>query len=319
MKPTVSINLCCYNSEKYLRETLDSIVSQTYKDWELVIINDGSSDSTESIIFKYKNQGYPIIYHYQENRGLGASRNEALKLSQGEYIAFIDHDDIWLPQKLEKQIPLFADTSVGLVYSDAIYFVSGTRYAYRLYKTSPLPSRGNIFGNLLVNCGLNLSTVAIRREILNDIPWFPEDMEISEDFDLFMRILYCWKADYIEEPLTKYRLHDLNLSLKRPDLIAHEIQRLIERLNDFFPDIHDLYGKEISYFSDIRYRMWKAEALWYKNDKKGARQELLSLLRKRLNLRAFLSFILTFFYTFEEFRSIIEKLKYLKVIILKRI
>ena len=106
-KPTVSINLCCYNGEKYLREALDSIINQTYKDWELVIINDGSKDSTESIIYEYIKQGYPIVYHYQENHGLGYSRNEALKRSHGEYVAFIDHDDVWMPEKLEKQIPLF--------------------------------------------------------------------------------------------------------------------------------------------------------------------------------------------------------------------
>ena len=104
MNPRVSINLCCYNSERYLRETLDSIVSQTYKDWELIIINDGSSDATESIVSEFIKRGHPIVYHYQANKGLALSRNEALKRSRGEYIAFIDHDDLWMPEKLEKQI-----------------------------------------------------------------------------------------------------------------------------------------------------------------------------------------------------------------------
>ena len=81
MSQKVSINLCCYNSEKYLKETLDSIVKQTYKDWELVIINDGSCDSTESIIDHYIEQGHPIVYKYQKNQGLSSSRNEAIKLS----------------------------------------------------------------------------------------------------------------------------------------------------------------------------------------------------------------------------------------------
>jgi len=123
MSPTLSINLCCYNSEKYLKETLESIFAQTYKDWELVVINDGSTDSTESIIKEYISQGYPISYCWQENRGLGYSRNEALKHSRGKYIAFIDHDDIWLPQKLEKQIPLFdRNPKTAIVASNAIQF-----------------------------------------------------------------------------------------------------------------------------------------------------------------------------------------------------
>ena len=106
MAPLVSINLCCYNSEKYLRETLDSIVNQTYKDWELVIINDGSTDATELIIQEYQARSYPIVYHYQKNNGLSKSRNKALQLSKGKYIAFIDHDDIWIAEKLQKQILL---------------------------------------------------------------------------------------------------------------------------------------------------------------------------------------------------------------------
>ncbi len=162
MNPKVSINLCCYNSEKYLRETLDSIVNQTYNDWELIIINDGSSDSTESIIHEYIKQEYPIIYHYQENKGLGFSRNEALKRSQGKYIAFIDHDDLWMPEKLEKQIPLFErDSKIGLVFCDTIFFnekgKSKRDYSQKKYWT------GWCFSELLTDYFLSMPTVVIRR------------------------------------------------------------------------------------------------------------------------------------------------------------
>src|SRR5438874_5550918 len=107
MNPTVSITLCCFNSERFLAETLRSIIDQTYKDWELVIINDGSTDSTESIIQTFIDRKWPIVYHSQQNAGLGRSRNKAVELSRGEFIALIDHDDLWEPEKLARQIPLF--------------------------------------------------------------------------------------------------------------------------------------------------------------------------------------------------------------------
>ena len=122
MNELVSINLCCYNGEAFLDETLHSICSQTYPNWELVIVNDGSTDGTEAIVEKYMNQGVPIIYHVQENQGLGASRNKALELSSGAFIAFIDQDDLWLPEKLEKQIMLFENPETGLVFCDVIFF-----------------------------------------------------------------------------------------------------------------------------------------------------------------------------------------------------
>ncbi len=133
--PKVSINLCCYNSEKNLRETLESIVKQTYKDWELIIINDGSSDSTESIIYEYVNQGFPITYHYQENKGLGYSRNEALSRSQGEYIAFIDHDDIWVAGKLNRQVAfLDQNPEVDFLYSNFFMLDEGKNKQYLAFK-----------------------------------------------------------------------------------------------------------------------------------------------------------------------------------------
>ena len=107
MKPLVSINLCCFNSERYLRETLESIAGQTFSNWELVAVNDGSTDSTESILHEFRTKGYPVLYYYQENRGIAHSRNKAIELSRGDYIAFIDHDDIWFPDILSNQLAAY--------------------------------------------------------------------------------------------------------------------------------------------------------------------------------------------------------------------
>ncbi|MEO8035126.1 MAG: glycosyltransferase family A protein [Acidobacteriota bacterium] len=99
MPPLVSVNLCCYNSERFLEETLQSIFTQTFADWELVVINDGSEDSTDAIIRRHQESGRRIVYHPQANAGLGASRNKAIELSQGKYIALICGDDAWYPHR----------------------------------------------------------------------------------------------------------------------------------------------------------------------------------------------------------------------------
>jgi glycosyltransferase involved in cell wall biosynthesis len=209
MKQKVSINLCCYNSEKYLRETLESIVNQTYKDWELVIINDGSSDSTESIISEYIKQGYPIIYHYQENRGLGASRNRAIKISQGEYIAFIDHDDIWLPQKLEKQIELFIEKPrLGAIYTDCYYIDSSGSITGRWFEERQ-PYQGRVFNQLLLEeFFMPIQTLIVQKEVLEKVGLFNASLNIAEDNDINLKIAYQYEIGFIPEPLVGYRIHE---------------------------------------------------------------------------------------------------------------
>ena len=210
MKPTVSINLCVFNGENYLREALGSIVSQTYKDWELVVINDGSSDSTEAIVYEFINRGYPIVYRYQENKGLGYSRNEALKRSQGEYIAFIDHDDTWMLQKLEKQMGLFhTNPKVGLVYSDCYFaYPDGKKVLGSKFFNF---RRGHVFKEMLAGNFIVLSTAVVRKDLVNEFGGFPH-YSVAEEFALFLKIAYEHPVDFIDEPLVKYRYHEGNVS-----------------------------------------------------------------------------------------------------------
>ena len=213
MKPTVSINLCVLNGGNYIREALESIVAQTYNDWELVVINDGSTDATESIIKEYISQGYPIIYCWQENHGLGYSRNEALKRSQGKYIAFIDHDDIWLSDKLEKQISLFSDnTDIDFIYTN--YFImKNNQKLLTLKRKQPT---GYVFEYFLYHYPVALLTAMIRKNALigRNIE-FDENLHLSEEYDVFMRLLYKSKAGYIKDPLAIYRIHPQMASLTR--------------------------------------------------------------------------------------------------------
>lgn len=289
MPPTVSINLCCYNSEKYLEETLQSIFTQTYKDLELVIINDGSTDSTEIIIREYINRGYPIIYHWQENHGLGYSRNEAIKRSRGKFIAFIDHDDIWLPSKLEKQVPLFNDPEVDLVYSDAIYFNAAGR-EQRYYRFRPC-FVGNCFRKLLSDYNLVLPTVVIRYSALSRQPcWFDERFQLFEEADLFLRLTYKGKLSMVNEPLAKYRVHSASLTWIRGELLEQEMEQTFLRYQEIFPDFTNQFEREINKWR-TRQTFHKAKKLWISGDGLAARAILKPYLK---NIRTLLLYLLSF-------------------------
>ncbi len=248
MSPTVSINLCCYNSEIYLKETLESIFAQTYRDWELIIINDGSSDSTESIIYEYIKQGYPIIYYYQENKGLGYSRNEALKRSQGEFIAFIDHDDLWMSEKLGKQIPyLLAHPECGFLYSNA--YVMQDRKRRLVYSIRATMPQGSVFRTFLTRYPVNLQTVVIRKTLLDDLDhWFDKNLDLSEEYDFFLRLLYKTIAGYHKEPLAVYRLHSNMSSVKNFHKFEEEDLYILNKLFKRIPNFEEKYQNEIRIF-----------------------------------------------------------------------
>ena len=247
MPPTVSINLCCYNSEEFLEETLQSIFAQTYKDWELIIINDGSTDSTESIIKKYISQGYPIVYHWQENHGLGYSRNEALKRSRGKYIAFIDHDDLWMPEKLEKQVQVLENRpEVDFVYSNFFKFdPENNRRSLLLKGKQP---DGDIFESLLYHYDIGILTVIVRKKVFNQLDeLFDENLNLAEEYDVFMRFLYDYQAAYLVEPLAMHRVHPNMCTRKYWKEFSIEVEYVVEKLKCLDPCFEEKYFEALKH------------------------------------------------------------------------
>lgn len=225
MPPTVSINLCCYNSEKYLEETLQSIFAQTYTDWELVVVNDGSTDSTERIIRRHIADGRPIVYHSQANAGLGNARNKAVELSSGHFIALIDHDDVWRPEKLARQMPLLErQPAVGLVFSDCEIIDSRGQVSGTYWQCWGKPYRGQVFADLLVNDFIPCLTAVLRKEVMTAVGLFRRELAIAEDWDLFLRVARRYPVDFVDKPLAMYRIHETNAfqSLERryPEIIT---------------------------------------------------------------------------------------------------
>lgn len=227
--PLVSIIMNCLDSEKYLREAIDSVYAQTCPNWEIVFWDNASRDASAGIAQSYRD-GRLRYFRGETTVPLGHARNLAIRQSRGEFIAFLDCDDLWMPQKLEKQIPLFlADREVGLVYSDT-YFFNDSGSQKRLY-ADKLPYRGHRFADLLNRYVISLETAVLRKAALDSLDhWFDEDFNMIEEYDLFVRIGLDWKVDFVPEVLAKWRVHGESWSWKFPDSFVLEKRGMLEKL-----------------------------------------------------------------------------------------
>jgi len=232
VKPAVSINLCCYNSERYLSETLQSIADQTYKDWELVIVNDGSTDSTESIILEFKDRGYPVVYHNQENRGIAASRNRAIELSNGDFIAFIDHDDIWLPDLLARQLAAF-DKETILVYGNFVTRDMLTGNEYMSFDPSTEFYSGNVSAQLLKKNFIFIETVLVRADAVRGLgEAFDRNLLMTDDLDFLFRLSLRGQFRYTSEVSMIYRMHPENVTMTKRHFYVRDLSYMLQKYRD---------------------------------------------------------------------------------------
>jgi glycosyltransferase involved in cell wall biosynthesis len=210
----VSVVVPVYNTEKYLRACLDSVINQTFQDFELIIVNDESPDNSLDIIQDYYNK-YPdkVVVIVQNNRGLAGARNSGIDSANSKYIAFLDSDDLWLPEKLEKHVShLESNPSVGISYSWS-QFINEEGELLNAYITSK--TKNVTVSDLLCKNPLgNGSTPIIRREIFEQAGVFDESLRQSEDLECWVRIASTtnWSFEGIPEVLTLYRINNQSLS-----------------------------------------------------------------------------------------------------------
>lgn len=219
--PRVSVNICCYNGEKYIAETIRSVLAQTYTDFEIIVVNDGSKDATEHIILGFKDPR--IKYFAQANQGLSATRNRAMELSSGEFIAILDQDDIWEPEKLELQVRLMdSDPGVGVVYSDySVIDEHGniTRADQKPHKYC----RGHVAESILKDNYVPCPTIMFRASALGKAGKFRTDFKQAEEYDLCLRLSRICDFDFVDKPLARYRVHATNASR---DIVRNYIETI---------------------------------------------------------------------------------------------
>ncbi len=213
---TVSVIIPTCNYARYLSEALDGVLNQTYKDFEIIVVDDGSVDHTREVVEKYQKEFPGLIrYFHQENQGSSTARNTGIKNSHGKYIAFLDADDVWLPTKLKIQITEFEnDPQVDLLFTNAFLVNSNgsdSKKKYvRKYEFSFKPDE--MFEQLLLRNFVPLSSVIVKRYIIDKIGMFDTAQIYSEDFEWLLRVTRDHRADFINECLVKYRVHPQNKS-----------------------------------------------------------------------------------------------------------
>lgn len=207
--PRVSAIVPCYNTAKYLPIALDSIVAQTYPDWEIVLVNDGGSDETPEIAARYRARlGERLQYIYQENRGLAGARNTAIRAARGEFYALLDADDTWLPRRLELGVAkLDANPELGMAHGGiALMDAEGKVFEYP--RQDPRLVSGRIAKHIYARrVHLPGNTVLVRRSALDKVGLFDESLRSTEDRDLWFRLALEYKIGYIDEILGYYRRH----------------------------------------------------------------------------------------------------------------
>ena len=223
--PEVSVLMPVYNGERYLREAINSIINQTFQNFEFHIINDGSTDKSHSILRSINDPR--IIVHEQRNKGLPFSLNKAIRLSQGEYIARMDADDISMPNRLEIQ-KAFLDSNpeIGLCGSWVIKFGNGKE------EIKELPIYHNdIFAHFLFTSLIPHPSIMVRREILKQFGLcYNEKLFGAEDIDLWIRLAKRTMLYNIPVPLLKYRTHLSQKSVNKQELLNKDIYSVIGNL-----------------------------------------------------------------------------------------
>jgi glycosyltransferase involved in cell wall biosynthesis len=224
-KPLVSVIIPVYNGERYITETLNSVIGQTEHDWEIVAVNDGSSDRSRVLLEEAaKRDPDRIRVVSVSNGGVSRARNTGVSAARGTYIAFLDQDDLWMPKKLECQIRQFrSDGTLGISFTnESIINDAGSVVREKVLTFNSRRNRGYVFGHLVFDNFIAISSVMLTRELFFGIGGFDPRYSLAEDYDFLLKAVKKVPVDYIDEPLLLYREHSESGTHKKIDQITRE-------------------------------------------------------------------------------------------------
>lgn len=228
--PKVSVIISTCNRSRFVCGAIESVLRQDFKDFEIIVVDDGSTDTTKEVVSKYKN----IRYIYQENKGRSEARNTGIRAASAEYVSFLDDDDIWLDGKLYKQVIfLNSHPETGLVHTfsevaDEDGNILGKETEKRLNFYKQAIKIGYTYEGMSQLCIMFLSTVMLRKECFSRVGFFDGDIPAFEDWDFYLRLSLEYRISLIPEILVKYRLHKKNTSSN--EFIHGRIQTALKHL-----------------------------------------------------------------------------------------
>ena len=267
-QPLVSIIMNCYNGEAYLRESIESILSQTYKNWELIFWDNKSVDKSAEIFKSYKDKRFKY-YYASQHTPLYDARNQAIEKSSGEFVAFLDTDDFWAKDKLELQIPFFKDLEVGVVYGN-LFIVNEKLNNKKIFFKKKKP-KGFILDDLLKDYCTSLVTLVIRKSFLKDYQSvFDRSFHIIGDFDLMIRMSSKYKFECVDKPIASWRSHWKNESLLKKKTQIKELKIWYKKMQNY-PIIFN--NKNFSHINNIINNL-ETVSLILDSDRKKARLQI---------------------------------------------
>ena len=212
-KGLVSVIMNCHNGEAFLREAIQSVLKQKYKKWELIFWDNNSRDASAQIFKSYKDKR--LKYYFRKKKvSLYESRNSAIKKAKGEFIAFLDQDDIWLPNKLSLQIKKFSDPNVGLVYGKFFKMNENGFFRKKQLITAGKLPEGYITQDLLKDYSVGLLTIMLRKKFLNKAKIFKTQYNFLSDLDFVLRFSLKYKFAAVQEVVAIYRQHENQMQRK---------------------------------------------------------------------------------------------------------
>jgi len=256
-KLLVSIIMNCYNSQTYLKEAIESVLAQTYEHFELIFWDNQSTDESALIVQNYDDER--IRYFYAPcHTSLGEGRNLALQKVRGEYISFLDCDDIYLPTKLEKTLEVFRQ-GYDLVYTNGytLFQESGEK---KPFYTQQQPS-GDMFERWISSYTVMIPSVMFSKKVLDSLPyWFDNRFSMIEEFDFFLRIAKEHKVGYVDEKLCIWRAHSGSLTWSKKELFEQENRLFLENILRLYPEL--VQTKALQHFrAKIAYQAFYNQ--WY--------------------------------------------------------
>jgi glycosyltransferase involved in cell wall biosynthesis len=262
--PTVTVVISTYNRQDRIRRAMESVLSQTFQDFELIVVDDRSTDRTREVVQSFHDPRLRYVCH-EANKGGPAARNTGIKLAKGRYIALLDDDDEWLPLKLEKQVRKMRESPActGVIYVGSEIYDERQKRVVKIYEPR---YRGNVYQRLLLSTILSsVGNVLVRKECFDEVGLFDEELSSCQDWDMWLRIAARFEFDFVPEILIRINIHGEHISTNYAAMIPGRTRMIQKHWDEFkiYPSILVIHLKRLGKMHFIN-GTWREGVGWFK-------------------------------------------------------